>query len=608
MKKNLPLSYLAKFFTLLLIYSISRVVFYIFNHSILTDFNYWCFLEGIRFDASALVYINAPILILHLIQNYLQNKRLASFTNILFYIINIPFILLNNVDIIYYQFSMKRSSTEILDLLSISQDVFGVYINYLFDYWYITLLSAIQIYLLLKLKLKITFAKPFRVKDIVLSTFCFLILIGLSVLAARGGTQLKPIKTIHAGILSKSNCDDVVLNTPFMMLHSYNQKKLVQHQYFDELNKEVYSTTHHFKDSINFTYDNVVVLIMESYSKEYVGFYNNGEGYTPFLDSLMKESLVFTNAYANGIKSIEALPAIVSSTPTLMTDPFITSSYANNQFNSLASILNEKDYHTSFFHGGKRGTMGFYEYSIKAKFNNYFGKEEFNNDEEFDGAWGVYDEPFFQFFAEQLNNFDKPFFSTFFSLSSHPPYAIPKKHAEKFNDEKQEIYNSIRYADYSMQRFFEKAQEYEYFDNTLFVITADHTSPLKRKNKYKGKVGRYMIPLIIYTPDGSLKGKNNVICQQIDILPSVLDILSYDDKFFSFGKSVFSNESWAVSFLKNKYLFIHNEGFMVNEHENYLNYQDVFLKNKSDNHEINKQAKEKLQHIKQAYNFNLTNK
>ena len=608
MKKNLPLSYLAKFFTLLLIYSISRVVFYSFNHSILTDFNYWCFLEGIRFDASALVYINAPILILHLIQYYLQNKRLARFTNILFYIINIPFILLNNVDIIYYQFSMKRSSTEILDLLSIPQDVFGVYINYLFDYWYITLLSAIQIYLILKLKLKITFAKPFRIKDIVLTTFCFLILIGLSVLAARGGTQLKPIKTIHAGILSKSNCDDVVLNTPFMMLHSYNQKKLVQHQYFDELNKEVYSTTHHFKDSISFTYDNVVVLIMESYSKEYVGFYNNGEGYTPFLDSLMKESLVFTNAYANGIKSIEALPAIVSSTPTLMTDPFITSSYANNQFNSLASILNEKDYHTSFFHGGKRGTMGFYEYSIKAKFNNYFGKEEFNNDEEFDGAWGVYDEPFFQFFAEQLNNFDKPFFSTFFSLSSHPPYAIPEKHAEKFNDEKQEIYNSIRYADYSMQRFFEKAQEYEYFDNTLFVITADHTSPLKRKNKYKGKVGRYMIPLIIYTPDGSLKGKNNVICQQIDILPSVLDILSYDDKFFSFGKSVFSNESWAVSFLKNKYLFIHDEGFMVNEHENYLNYQDIFLKNKSDNHEINKQAKEKLQHIKQAYNFNLTNK
>ena len=110
------------------------------------------------------------------------------------------------------------------------------------------------------------------------------------------------------------------------------------------------------------------------------------------------------------------------------------------------------------------------------------------------------------------------------------------------------------------------------------------------------------------TLDGSLKGKNNVICQQIDILPSVLDILSYDDKFFSFGKSVFSNESWAVSFLKNKYLFIHDEGFMVNEHENYLNYQDVFLKNKSDNHEINKQAKEKLQHIKQAYNFNLTNK
>lgn len=606
MKKNLPLSYLTKFFTLLLIYSISRVAFYSFNYSFLTDFNYWCFLEGIRFDASALVYINAPILILHLTHIYLQNKNFARFTNILFYAINIPFILLNNIDIIYYQFSMKRSSTEIFDLLSIPQDLFGIYIDYLFDYWYITLLSALQIYVLLKLKLENTHPYSFKAKTIFLTTFCFLILIGISVLAARGGTQLKPIKPIHAGILSKSNCDDVVLNTPFVMLHSYNQKTLIQYQYFNELNKEVYETTHHFKDSISFKYNNVVVLIMESYSKEYVGFYNNGEGYTPFLDSLMGESLVFTNAYANGVKSIEALPAIVSSTPTLMTDPFITSSYANKHFNSLASILNEKDYHTSFFHGGKRGTMGFYEYSIKAQFKAYFGKEEFNNDDEFDGTWGVYDEPFFQYFAKQLNAFKKPFFSTFFSLSSHPPYAIPKKHKEKFNDEKQEIHNSIRYSDYSMQQFFKKAQEYEYFDNTLFVITADHTSPLKRKNKYKGKLGRYMIPLIFYTPNGKLKGTNDVICQQIDILPSVLDLLSYDDKFFSFGKSVFRNESWAVSFLKNKYLFIHDEGFMVNEKENYLNYQDVFLKNKSDNHKVQEQAKEKLQHIKQAYNFNLT--
>ena len=109
-----------------------------------------------------------------------------------------------------------------------------------------------------------------------------------------------------------------------------------------------------------FKHKNVVIIILESFSKEYVGYYNNGKGYTPFLDSLINYSLVMERAYANGIKSIEALPSIVSSIPTLMNNPFITSIYATNKYYSLPLLLKREGYSTSFFHGGNRGTMGFY--------------------------------------------------------------------------------------------------------------------------------------------------------------------------------------------------------------------------------------------------------
>ena len=105
---------------------------------------------------------------------------------------------------------------------------------------------------------------------------------------------------------------------------------------------------------------------MECFSKEFIGFYNSGKGYTPFLDSLMKNSLVFENAYSNGLKSIEALPAISASIPGLIENPFITSNYSQNNINSIASILNKEGYNTSFFHGGVRGTMGFYSFCKKA--------------------------------------------------------------------------------------------------------------------------------------------------------------------------------------------------------------------------------------------------
>ena len=182
--------------------------------------------------------------------------------------------------------------------------------------------------------------------------------------------------------------------------------------------------------------------------------YNDAKGYTPFLDSLISHSLVMERAFSNGVKSIEALPSIISSIPTLMNNPFITSSYATNKYNSLPKLLKNEGYSTSFYHGGNRGTMGFYQYCKKAGFDKYFGREDYNNEKDYDGFWGIYDGPFFNYFLEKLNLEKEPFFSSIFSLSSHPPYKIPSEFDNVFNKGKLNIHENISYTDFVLGKFF----------------------------------------------------------------------------------------------------------------------------------------------------------
>ncbi len=588
------LTFLKRVLSLCLIYTTSRLAFYLYNFKGTESTNtLLAFLEGLRFDISAILYINLPLLVLLCVHFFVPQLKLFNrFINGLFYLVNIPFILLNNIDIVFYVFNLKRSAIDFFDFITTS-DVKNVYLNYLKDYWQISLLSCLQIVFLLSLKnLPLQFKRQ-------KSAFIILILTSASVvIGLRGGTQLKPIKPINAGVISSCNTPELVLNTPFTILHSYNQNSLEALRYFEEGNQSIHSNRHKF-NSDGLSHENVVVIILESFSKEFVGYYNDDKGYTPFLDSLMQSGLAVHNAYANGVRSIEALPAITASIPSLMTEPFITSSYANNSYPSLANILADEGYSTSFFHGGEKGTMGFYEFSKKAGFAEYYGKEEYNNNADYDNNWGIYDEPFLTYFAQQLNKEKKPFLSVFFSLTSHPPYQLPKKYENHFPKGDLDIHESIGYSDNALRIFFKTAQQMDWFDNTLFVITADHTSPLSSNKLYKNKVGRYAVPMLFWRSDHSIQGKIENTSQHIDILPTVMDILGYEKEFFSFGKSILKQEDWAISFLKNEYLMLTNEAYVVNKDEVYTTYKDKKFKETIPN---NQELVNKLKAIRQSFN------
>ena len=590
------LNFYRRIIILLIIYSSSRFLFYIVNIDAFKDNLILSMLEGIRFDISALIYINIPVLILMIFPSDIrQNIHYKQLTNIIFYLSNIPFIIINNVDIEYYKFSFKRTTSDFFEYMTVGGgvDISTIIPQYIVDYWIVTLISIVQIFILIK----INHNKSFVIKSYSKSIIIFVMSITLFIIGARGGIQLKPINIIDAGSLTNNEDNRIlILNTPFCILQTLSEKDVKQYHYFSEEEMNlIYKTNHHFSDNI-FNKKNIVIIILESYSKEFVNNKN-----TPFLLEIMQHSLVMNNAYANGIRSIEAMPAITASIPALMDNAFITSSYAMNSYIGLPKLLNNEGYSSSFFHGGKKGTMGFFQFSRRSGFQNYFGMEEYNNNDDYDGCWGIYDKPFFNFYANYLNNETEPFISSIFSVTSHPPYSLPNKYEKSIEKGNLEIHQTIKYTDLALKEFFTKVKKEKWFKNTLFVITADHTSPESEINAYH-KVNRYSIPLIYFAGDTSIKGTNENITQQIDVMPTILDIIGYNKPFFCFGKSAINEDSWAIRYINNEYLLIHNDGYLLSIGEKYNNFSDIDLEKKNS---INQDKVNLLKAIKQKYGYSL---
>ncbi len=563
---------------MLLVYSVSRLAFALSNSSIFSSLSVLDYVEGIRFDLSVLAYINAAyFLLLSLCSNLKKDSVILFLNKLLFIFTNSSFIILNNIDIVYFKFNLRRSSDEIFNLVHKSKDIHELIPHFLLHYWPVTLLTAIQIWIIVRTNQNISI-KPSK-NHYFFGIRIFTVIV-TSIVFARGGLQLKPIKPINAGEVFQTPNSAVILNTPFYLIHTFQKSEVERIDTFSEEEAElIFKTTKHFSKK-NFRKSNVVIIMLESLSKEFVGFHNNGNGFTPFLDELMKNSLVFENAFANGLRSIDAVPAIVSSIPNLMNDPFINSKYSNNKVPSLSTILNTEGYKTYFLHGGKRGTMGFLGYCNQIEFNRYLGMEDFPDKRFFDGDWGIYDEAFLKFSASELNKIKQPFFATIFTLSSHPPYNLPQKYLDFFPKGKGKIHELIGYSDHSLKLFFDKINDQPWFKDTLFVVTADHTASESFNSRYGGYVNRHKIPLIFYRGDHSLKGKEVRITQQIDIMPTILDILGYNKPFFSFGKSALRNESWAVIGNDHEKFLITEEGILHKRENHIKQYRDFLLNEK----------------------------
>jgi len=529
----------------MLVYQLSRLSFLIANYTYFGEASVLqiikSFIFGIRFDLSAIAFTNAIVILLHIIPGRsFFSKGIQKVIAFVFIAFNLPALLLNSVDLEYFKFQGKRTTADLFSLFTMGGDMANTLPAMARDFWYVLVVFAFLAFLLIRLYFRITPKALHSTQRGFKPVLIAIALSAVTVIAARGGLQYRPLSAMSAAQHVPQRLVPLVLNTPFTIIRSLGKSTLEEKNYLPAGEAEKwFSKNKSYSDSTGFTPKNVVIIIMESFSSEYIGYFNNGKGYTPVLDSIMNQSLVFVNGFANAKKSIDGIPAVTASLPVLMPFSYITSTYSSNRLESIAGLLQNKGYSSGFFHGGNNGTMGFDNFARITGFNGYYGRNEYPGDG-YDGQWGVFDGPFFQYFCNAMSKQKEPFVNVFFSLSSHHPYAIPDSLKNSFPKGPLPIHESLGYADYSLGKFFESASKTSWYSNTLFVITADHTGP-NSAAAYNSSLGMFRIPVVFFAPDHSLKGVSRRVTEQIDIIPSILDYLHFDLPFSSFGNSVFDN-------------------------------------------------------------------
>ena len=550
-------------------YTITRLLFYALNQSLFADMDTAYLINlmyhGLRFDASAIAYTNSLVILMHILPfRFRYNKGYQKATSVVFYVVNAIGITLNMIDVVYYRFTMKRTTTGIFQEFE-NENPFSFF-SFILTYWYITLIVVALVLLLIWLHRKINARQSFvRLRNyiyyplgIALMSFVVYYTVG----AMRGGYTpgTRPITLSNAAeFVRKPEHRSIVLNTPFALIRTIGKNRLTRKEYFneEELN-EIFYVKQQLNDSTSlfnkFEGRNLVLIIWESLHKEWVGSLNRDiegySGYTPFIDSLINESYVFTRGYANGRKSIDALPSIIAGIPSSET-PFVLSHYSGNKINSMASVLKNKGYYSAFFHGAPNGSMGFSAFMQQAGFDSYLGMTEYGNKKDFDGHWGIWDEPFLQYMAKEINHLSEPFLAPVFTLSSHYPYRIPKEYEDVFPKGHIPIHEGVGYSDNALRNFFATVSQEDWYENTLFVITGDHAVD-GHLPEYKTAEGAFTTPVIFYAPGTDFVGFNDsTVVQQTDIMPTVFSMLGVRDKYIAFGNNMFDPE--APHFAYNYY-------------------------------------------------------
>lgn len=582
-------------------YSLTRLCFFLMNlesfeEVALTDILF-SFIHGLRFDASAILYTNIVFILLSILPfSFVVKSSWQAFLRVWFVVTNSIFLITNVADAEYVKFTGKRMDLSMFNMLQDVADQLG---QLMLNYWYVSLVGLLVVVVLWK-----SYPMPYRHKRTLNWLFTGGILVVLALLIAiglRGGLQRRPIQMLNA-FSNGAKAGNLTANTPFSILTSVDKQQLKRKRYMsaEALEKQLPRTV--ANDSIAFSKQNVVIIILESFAAEFAGFMNDYQGYTPFLDSLAQEGVYFDHALANGLTSAESASSILTGIPNLMDIPVIFSAYQNNRYFSIFDHLKKEGYSTSFYHGGANGTMGFDVFTQNLGMQ-YFGQNEYPYEGDYDGTWGIFDEPYLQYVAEELGQKPEPFITTIFTLSSHNPYTIPAQYTGKFPKGDHPIHESIGYADYALKRFFKRAQQSTWYDSTLFIITADHTK-LPQEKAYNNTLGYYKIPMVLFHPSGLVPQVDTTkLVQQLSIPASIMDYLGYPlDALPRFSTSVFDstapNEGLFYSNGIYYYITPQHQLRFVNDHIELYDWQD----NRLPDEQIRQSDAKRLKAFIQYYN------
>ena len=563
------------------IYFIARIAYLLENWSYFSqNLSFGHLMEmlggGLVFDTSAILVTNIPYIVLMLFPLHLKETPVyQQVCKWVFLIINGLALAINLCDAVYFRYTMRRTTTTVFSEFSNEGNLGSIFLTETLRHWYLVLLFVLMVWLMWRLYRNTSLdSRQVRWWRYDIVTLLSLAALAPFVVAGiRGGftTAVRPITISNANqYVDRPVEAALVLNTPFSLYRTIGKSVFVVPEYFTDEHEmaAVYSPIHIPNDSVPMTKKNVVVLIVESFGREYIGALNrnleNGKykGYTPHVDSLIGKSITFTRSFCNGRKSIDGMPSILSSIPMFI-EPFFLTPASLNHVSGIASLLAGEGYQTAFFHGAQRGSMGFMAFARSTGFQDYYGREDydadkrFGGDDDFDGMWAIWDEPFLQYYATKMSEMKEPFMTAVFTASSHHPYEIPEKYKDVYPEEGIIMHKCIRYTDMAIGKFFAKASQQPWFKNTIFVLTSDHTN-MSDHDYYQTDLGGFCSPIIIYEP-GREPQIQDKIAQQIDILPTLMGMLHYNKPYLAFGIDLLNTpaeDTWAVNYLNGTYQYV----------------------------------------------------
>lgn len=595
--------------------SIERIIFWLLNQDHFKNAGITDFFVGVWIDWMTISLCFIPYVLIYCVPSTGWKKAKKYILIFYFSVVNMLFAALNLMDVEYFEYTNKRSTADLFTILGAGNDLKQLITTFLVDFWFLIVLFIALCCLVVFL-----FNKIYQEEDKTHISGLQRLLIGamftgIMIVSGRGGFQLKPAGVMEVAQLGEPERSGLLLNTPFTMIKSVGKDQLEVKEYFgDNVARSYFNPiqkshpAHLLPDSTN-----VVVIILESFGNEFVGYFNDKKiSYSPFFDSLLAESMTFEMGIANGKKSIEAVPAILASIPNLMDNPYISSPYATNEINALPTLLKKSGYSSAFFHGATNGSMRFDAFAKHCGFDDYFGRFEYNNDAHFDKTWGILDEYFNPWTARKITSLPEPFFATLFTLSSHHPYYVPSRWRKKLRKGPHPICKSIHYGDMALQKFFNEAKKQPWYKNTIFVMVADHT-PATNDPYYSEKQHMYSIPIAFYDPKGRIKkGIQPTIFQQLDILPTLLDLLNVEIPFYGYGNSFFKpSDREGITYLEGSIYYFNNHHLFTFTEEKARNLQVVDSKNGNigvlypPNAQQRKQIGNRVKAIVQRYNSDM---
>lgn len=507
-------------------------------------------IQGLRFDLKLIYYSWLPLMFIDCLT--FRSKTVVKWGQKVW----LAVVSINaGVDTGYYAYSKVRNGREILLFFDGSNNI-SLW-TYVLDYSFLTAL-VIMIFVLASRFLDDWRADwpPIKRPRIAFTLFLGVLLF----IPMRGGISGRPLRSSDAHLFVQSGVVPVALNSTLLLIeqeHSTNGIALVLETGLPG-EKSFFGNDSLIKP-------NFVLIFLESFGKEYTGLNHNYTfNYTPNLNELMSKSLVCRDAYATGLRSVDAVPAVYSGIPRLGSASFSQTPFAFNQIESVNSLLGAVGYSSHFYHGAESSTMGFQSFLKSGGLHCYHSIEDYpNSDKHHDGHWGIYDGPYLDYFRTELDTMKQPFVASVFTLSSHHPYSIPKEWKDSFDNGTLEIHASIGYTDRMLGLFMERAERTSWFENTIFIIMADHSSE-NAMHAYRTPSGKYEIPLLLYSPKWIKAGSFEETTGQTDILPTILDLVNYQDSVYTFGESIFATD--------RRSLVLHNDNFSYHITQNGWNY------------------------------------